>query len=50
MNNKMNWAWMFEQKEKFETWFQDNYFRLNIPSLFLGDEMNTRSFRLEKGV
>ena len=39
---------MFEQKEQFETWFQDNYFRLNIPSLFLGDEMNTVHFDWEK--
>lgn len=39
---------MFEQKEKFETWFQDNYFRLNTPSLFLGDEMNTVHFDWKK--
>ena len=48
MNNQKNREWMFEQKERFETWFRDNYFRLNIPSLFLGDEMNTVHFDWKK--
>ncbi len=39
---------MFEQKEQFETWFQDNYFRLDTPSQFLGDEMNTVHFDWKK--
>ena len=48
MSRRQNWKRMFEQKAQFESWFQDNYFRLNIPSLFLGDEMNTVHFDWEK--
>lgn len=48
MCHKLNWKWMFEQKELFEKWFRDNYFRLYVPSLFLGDEMNTVHFDWEK--
>lgn len=48
MSRRRNWKWMFEQKAQFESWFQDNYFRLNIPSLFLGDEMNTVHFDWKK--
>lgn len=39
---------MFEQKKQFENWFPNNYFRLNTPSLFLGDEMNTVHFDWKK--
>ena len=44
MNKSYTWPEMFELKDRFEGWYEDNLYMMTSPTLYLGDEMNTVHF------